>query len=515
MRFLTTASLLGLAAFVFADEAASEAASDVLNLTAKDYDTIVNAEPLMLVEFFAPWCGHCKALAPHYEEAATALKEKGIKLAKVDCVDQADFCQEKGIQGYPTLKVTRRGEAVDYSGPRKADGIISYMIKQSLPAVSEVTSANHEEFQKSDKIVAIAYLSSTTDAPAPVFSDVAEAHRDDYLFGITIDQKAIDAAGVKPPAIVVYRSFDEPKSEYPYPITSVTKKDVVDWIKDLAVPIIDEVNGENYGLYANSGKPLAYLFVDPSLDTKDAIIEKVKPVAAKYKSKVNFVWIDAVKFGDHAKALNIAEVKWPAFVIQNLEKQLKYPLDQSKDLTSELVEDWVSQYVSDKLQPELKSQPIPPTQNDPVFNLVGKHFEEVVFDDSKDVFVEFYAPWCGHCKRLAPAWESLGLKYKPIEDKILIAKMDATENDLPPSVPFRVSGFPTLKFKPAGGREWVDYEGDRSIESLLEFIEKNAKNSLELPVVAEDAKQVPYEAETPPATHTATSEPSVETHDEL
>lgn len=46
-------------------------------------------------------CGHCKALAPHYEEAATALKEKNIKLAKVDCVDEADLCQSKGIQGYP------------------------------------------------------------------------------------------------------------------------------------------------------------------------------------------------------------------------------------------------------------------------------------------------------------------------------------------------------------------------------------------------------------------------------
>ena len=48
-----------------------------------------------------PRCGHCKALAPHYEEAATKLKEKGIKLAKVDCVDQADLCQENGVQGYP------------------------------------------------------------------------------------------------------------------------------------------------------------------------------------------------------------------------------------------------------------------------------------------------------------------------------------------------------------------------------------------------------------------------------
>ena len=46
-------------------------------------------------------CGHCKALAPHYEEAATELKKKNIKLAKVDCVDQAELCQSHGVQGYP------------------------------------------------------------------------------------------------------------------------------------------------------------------------------------------------------------------------------------------------------------------------------------------------------------------------------------------------------------------------------------------------------------------------------
>jgi len=77
----------------------------------------------------------------------------------------------------------------------------------------------------------------------------------------------------------------------------------------------------------------------------------------------------------------------------------------------------------------------------------------------------------------------------------VIAKMEAQENDLPVSVPFRISGFPTLKFKPAGSREFLDYDGDRSLESLVAFVEEHAKNSLEPQVAPDNAsEQVTFEA---------------------
>lgn len=73
--------------------------------------------------------------------------------------------------------------------------------------------------------------------------------------------------------------------------------------------------------------------------------------------------------------------------------------------------------------------------------------------------------------------------------------MEAQDNDLPPSLPFRVSGFPTLKFKRAGSRDFIDYEGDRSYESLISFIEEHAKNSLVLPETAEPKAEEPKSEE--------------------
>ena len=266
--------------------------------------------------------------------------------------------------------------------------------RQSLPAVSEVTKDNFDEFQKADKIVAVAFVSSNTDAPAPEFSATANKHRDDYLFGLTTDKEVAEAAGVTPPAIVVYRSFDDPKTEYPYPIGSAQVKDIENWIAELSIPILDEVGAENYQTYAQSGKPLAYLFVDPTDEKHDENLAKIKPLAEKYRGKLNFVWIDAIKYADHARALNLVEPKWPSFVIQDLQKQLKYPLDQSKDYTVEDAAEQVALFLENKLEPQLKSQPIPEVQDEPVFNLVGKQFNEIALDDERDVFIEFYASWC-------------------------------------------------------------------------------------------------------------------------
>ncbi|OTF70069.1 disulfide-isomerase A3-like protein, partial [Euroglyphus maynei] len=114
-------------------------ASDVLDLTQEDFDSAIQQHDTILVEFFAPWCGHCKRLAPEYDSAASKLKNNDppIPLAKVDCTadEGKEVCSKYGVSGYPTLKIFKNGEfSSEYNGPRQADGIVKYMRSKVGPA---------------------------------------------------------------------------------------------------------------------------------------------------------------------------------------------------------------------------------------------------------------------------------------------------------------------------------------------------------------------------------------------
>ena len=91
--------------------------------------------------------------------------------------------------------------------------------------------------------------------------------------------------------------------------------------------------------------------------------------------------------------------------------------------------------------------------------LTGTNFEEVAMDKSKNVLVEFYAPWCGHCKQLVPICDKLGEAFEDQDDTV-VAKMDATLNELPNE---RVRSFPTIKLYKKESNEAVEYNGESEL----------------------------------------------------
>lgn len=168
--------------------------SDVLVLNDSNFDSTIAANEEILVEFYAPWCGHCKRLKPEYEIAATTLKAKNppIRIAKVDCTVATELCKTHDITGYPTLQVfTSDGSSTKYDGALSATSIISKMLHEhTSEPIPEEQGANKKIVQKNfDDLV----MNSSADvfvkfyapwcghckAMAPTWVELAEKYQDD------------------------------------------------------------------------------------------------------------------------------------------------------------------------------------------------------------------------------------------------------------------------------------------------------------------------------------------------
>jgi len=124
-----------------------------------------------------------------------------------------------------------------------------------------------------------------------------------------------------------------------------------------------------------------------------------------------------------------------------------------------------------KIKPHLLTQEEPADWDaQPVKVLVGKNFERVARDPTKTVLVEFYAPWCGHCKQLAPIYEQLAENFKSKSD-VIVAKMDSTVNELED---IKIQSFPTIKLF-TKDNQVIDYNGERTLDGLTKFLESNGK----------------------------------------
>ena len=153
-----------LLVLIMALAAAIVRASEVVSLTPETFDSYVGSKPTM-VKFFAPWCGHCKHLAPEYEKAAEQLKGGKVVLAEVDCDAHQDLCGRYDVHGYPTVKFFPRGDkkGVEYDGARTSDSIVDWIAKNGGRAapkakVTALTPATFDKVVGQDKNVLIKFF---------------------------------------------------------------------------------------------------------------------------------------------------------------------------------------------------------------------------------------------------------------------------------------------------------------------------------------------------------------------
>jgi len=481
--------------FVFglvASMAAAEITKDegVLVLTDDNFQEAIDANEHILVEFYAPWCGHCKALAPEYAKAAGLLTEKGssIMLGKVDATEQKKIAETHEVRGYPTLKFFKNGKAMEYGGGRTADTIVAWLEKKTgPPAVTLATEDEAKKFIEDNKVAVVGFFKDQDSAEAKNFLEVAGS-MDEIKFGITSEAAVFTANKVEKDGVVLFKQFDEGRNDYD---GKADADELTKFVSANSLPLVIQFNHDTaQKIFSGEVKNHLLLFVSEKSDAFPAQKEMAAKIAADYKGKVLFVTVDADE-EDHKRILEffgMSEDEVPGMRLIRLEEDMAKYKPESGAIEEANVRKFVADFLDGKLKQHLLSEDIPEDwDKEPVKVLVGKNFEEVALNKEKNVLVEFYAPWCGHCKQLVPTWEKLGEKYKD-HANIVIAKMDSTANELET---VKIQGFPTIKYFMADGKV-IDYNGERTLEGLEKFLESDGKEGAGVP---EDDEELDEEDE--------------------
>ncbi|UJR37656.1 hypothetical protein I4U23_030353 [Adineta vaga] len=462
--------------------------SDVVVLTAENFDKFTTEE-VVLVEFYAPWCGHCKRLEPKFEKAATLLrKDTNIRLAKVDSTVETELAAAHNITGYPTLIVFRKGgKFAPYDGEQTEQGIVSTMKEfLSLPS-REIRNINDYKnlFRKNDQPVLIGVFQSDQDYLYNLFIDYAYNHRKAFQFGHTFE-KISTLNDVHAPAIVLQHHTDVrskyEKDKFIFNQADAMESDFESFTNQYQVPLVGVLTQDNQRNVYLGRRPICIVMydVDFSFDHRERTQywrAKILKVANDYKTKYTFAIADEEKMASLLKEFGLEESAEDVNVGCFDKDGLKYRMEDDDEFTSESFEEFVNKLTKGKIKPYFKSQPIPKQSIvNGVRTLVGKNFEKIVHDQTKNVLVFFYAPWCGHCTKFKPTYSKLAQHYAS-QSNLIVAQIDATGNDIPKG--FEVTGFPTIYLVPMNNQP-VKYEGNRDIDDLVQFIDNNIQSKSEL-----------------------------------
>lgn len=457
-------TLLG---FVASEDVKQEDGVYVLN--DKNFNDFIKANEFVLVEFYAPWCGHCKSLAPEYSKAAKLLKEEEpkIKLAKVDATQEQGLAGRFEVRGYPTLKFFREEKPVEFNGGRLSADIVNWLKKKTGPPAKDLKTVEEAKtFSESDEVVVMGFFKDQEGAGATAYKKVA-ADIDDVPFGITSDDSVFKEHKVEKDGIVLLKKFDEGRNEFSGDFEEAT---ISKFIKDNRLPLINEFTSESAQKIFGGDVKNHILFFLKKKGAEDAL-GKFKEAAGNFKGKVLFIYLDTdnEENGRIMEFFGLKMEETPAIRLISLTEDMAKYKPESDSLETDVIIKFAQDFLDGKLKPHLKSEDVPDDWDaKPVKVLVSKNFKEVALDKSKAVFVEFYAPWCGHCKQLEPIWDKLGEKFKDSSD-IVIAKMDATANEVEE---VKVQSFPTLKYFPKDSEDVIDYSGERTLEAMAKFVEK-------------------------------------------
>ncbi|XP_051145451.1 protein disulfide isomerase-like 1-4 [Andrographis paniculata] len=447
--------------------------SHVVVLQGSNFSEFIEKNKFVMVEFYAPWCGHCQALAPEYAAAAEELKYEEVALAKIDATEEAELSQKFDVQGFPTVYFFADGVHKTYNGQRSKDAIVTWLKKKIGPGLHNITTVEEAEriLTDEDKLV-VGYLESLVGLESEELA-AASKLEDDVNFYQTSSPDVAKLFHIDPhakrPSLVIVKKEAEKLSKFG---GEFTKSAIAEFVFENKLPLVTNFTRESAPfVFENPIKKQLILFA--TSNDSERVYPVFQEAAKAFKGKLLCVLVDLDNedVGKQvAEYFGVSGEESSVIAYTGNDDARKFIL--SGEITIESIKSFGEKFLDDNLKPFYKSDPIPKNNDGDVKIVVGDNFDEIVLDESKDVLLEIYAPWCGHCQALEPIYNKLG-KYLRGIDSLVIAKMDGTTNEHPRA---KSDGFPTILFFPAGNKSFdpITFESDRTVVEFYKFLKKHA-----------------------------------------
>lgn len=289
----------------------------VLELDESNFDAAISSFDYILVDFYAPWCGHCKRLAPQLDKAASILADlkKPISIAKIDADKYKRVGSKYGIDGYPTLKIFMHGVPTEYYGPRKADLLVRFLKKfvaadvailNSDSAISEFVEAAGTSFpifigfglnESAISHFAVKYKKRAWFSVAKDFSDK------------TMEFYDFD----KVPALVArHPNYDEQSIFYgPF-----EENFVEDYIKQSLLPLTLPITEETLRLLKDDERKVILTILEDETDDRSKKLLKLLKAAASANRDFVFVFVGFKQWQGFAESFDVSKkTKLPKMVV--------------------------------------------------------------------------------------------------------------------------------------------------------------------------------------------------------
>eukprot|EP01117_Protostelium_nocturnum_P005110 TRINITY_DN1855_c0_g1_i1.p1 TRINITY_DN1855_c0_g1~~TRINITY_DN1855_c0_g1_i1.p1 ORF type:complete len:513 (+),score=159.23 TRINITY_DN1855_c0_g1_i1:227-1540(+) len=430
-------------------------------------------------------------MEPVYNQVAAALADDtNIAVAKVDGNQEEELNEKYKVKAFPTILLFKNGEWIKtYEGERTVDAFVSYLRKQVGPALKPVKDAN--ALNSLSDIAVVGYFHTNRTFLYQSFANLANDLRDSLDFYVVKEESVAKSLRIDSQGVYLFSNFNGQKKTLQFR-GAPSYKSLSEWVWENSIPEVNRFSNLVSNRISKRGFPVLKVI------TTDENIKKVEGKYLQLLQKLSqepslsgiFTFV-LTTFEENGGANSLFDLKPAEFQATILDEEEKMKFKYEGDSSYENLKNFAEGFVSQTLKPYLRSAPAPLKQEGDVKVVVGSTFDEIVLDESKDVLLEIYAPWCGHCKNLEPIWKDLGKHLKDVEN-VVIAKMDGTLNDSP-SAAFKVTGFPTILLVPAHNKASpIKFQGSRTVEEFESFLKANTKSwkvkgATEAPAVAEEA----------------------------